>query len=263
MNNEVADYIIAEEGYNIDVQSNRLIHTQDPKIELSIYDMLYTSEGYYFSFDTNEKRILMVNNKEDARLRMPHLCTMVPDKVAKYYNIDSHDLHTKTDYEVLIDKQAFFDRQLGKLPIVDISGNRYVVDYDSGSLKSESTENLSEIKFSDLIPYYDVQLKTAVFPYNIQKKMIQDFDISTLTAIPDDLVLVQLPHHFELDPIGAYRSSKESLKDLQNIMPNKSIITAKIIYWNDTTLPEIIKKNVGTISSETTLENKSGSKKIR
>lgn len=263
MKNITADYMIAGEGYSIDIQNNSLVNIQNPKVELSIYDMLYAPDGYYFNFEANEKRILIINKKEDAKLRMPHLCTMIPDKVASHYNLDSYDLHTKTDYEVLIDKQSILDRQMGKLPIVDIAGSRYVVDFESKSLKLESNTQNSEIKFVDLIPYYDQALRTAVFPYNPEKQKIQDFDWYSLQEIPKDLVLIKIPHHNELDPIGAYRTNHLSVKDSITKIQQKTFIKATTIDWKDTRLPEIIKENNAKISSERVLENRPASKKIR
>ena len=263
MKNITADYIIAGEGYSIDIPNNSLVNIQNPKVELSLYDMLYAPDGYYFNFDANEKRILIINKKEDAKLRMPHLCTMIPDKVASHYGLDSYDLHTKTDYEIMIDKQRVFDRQMGKLPIVEIAGNSYLVDFDSLSLKSASSAHTKEIKFADLTPYYDLQQRSAVFPYNPKTKKIQEFDLFTTTKIPDDIVLVKLPHHFELDPIGAYRSFNTSIKDVLHFMPQKSVTKAQIIEWKDTKLPERIKENKEKLSLERVLENRPASKKIR
>lgn len=263
MKNITADYIIAGEGYSINIQNNSLVNIQKPQVELSIYDMLYAPDGYYFNFDANEKRILIINKKEDAKLRMPHLCTMIPDKVASHYGLDSYDLHTKTDYEIMIDKQPVFDRQMGKLPTVEIAGNSYIVDFESRSLRSVLNDNIDEIKFSDLMSYYDLKLKTAVFPYNPETMKIQDFDSSTITEVPKDIVLVKLPHHLELDPVGAYRSSKTSIKDVLHFMPQKSVTKAQIIEWKDTKLPERIKENKEKLSLERVLENRPASKKIR
>lgn len=254
MKNDNAIFEINNEPFSINIKKNTLDLIEIPFIELSIYDMRYTQEGYKFNYDPTSYSILgqydKFENKKHIQVVMPHLCTLAPNEVAKQYRLQLHEVIGKMDYDIMQDKRGVFDRQMGRLPIIIIEGHDFYVDYKMQRIQPLGNYISSGISFEDLDQNYNEEINRSVFPYNPKTQEIAKIDYDTITSIPKDLVAISIPHFHKLDPFAYARQTGFSLAEILKETPQKSKTIAKTISWEKFGLTDVIEKNKKRLAME-------------
>lgn len=255
-------YEINEKKYFIDVKNYSLNLLENPKIQLSFYDMDYVEDGYQVHFDTYANQILL--NKDELnpyfymQYLIPHLTTLVPNAVAKHYGLPINEVVNKTDYEVMLDKRDFFDYN-DTYPIVNIEGQNFDVSFYSRCLiHQKNRRDGHEITFYDLDQFLNKKLNRFVFPYNQQTQRLEQIDLHKTTEIPNHLVLISIPFYDKLDPIGHAKEMCTSLGKILPKTPLKAVIVAKKIPWDKTYLPELFRKKKELLAKEQNEQTKKG-----
>ena len=265
MKNDNAIFEINNEPFSINIKKNTLDLIEIPFIELSIYDMRYTQEGYKFNYDPTSYSILgqydKFDNKKHIQVVMPHLCTLAPNEVAKQYRLQLHEVIGKTDYEIMRDKRPIFDRQMGKLPIVEIAGHDFYVDFQMKCIRPHNNFLSPGITFKQLDDSFNEELNRSVFPYNPKTLAIEELDYDTLTSIPKHLVAIAIPHFHELDPYGYAGQTGFSLAKLLKETPQNSKTFAKNISWGNFGFTDLIKQNKERLAAENKEIKQSGKRR--
>lgn len=247
MKNDKTIFEINNEPFSIDIKNNTLDLIEIPFIQLSIYDMRYTQEGYKFNYDPSSKTILgqhdKFNRNEHIQIVMPHLSKLVPNEVAKHYGLQLNEVLNKTDYDVMHDKRGLFDRQMGKLAIVEIEGHDFYVDFQMKCIRPSDKIMHPGISFDQLDDNFSEKINRSVFPYNPQTHTLEEIDCDNLTSFPKHLVVISIPHFYEIDPFSYSRDSGFSLSKILKETPQNSKTIAKTISWEKLGLTDLIKQN--------------------
>lgn len=254
MNNENMIYEINNKKYFIDVKNYSFNLLENPKQQLSIYDMWHREYGYQFHFDLSTNKIVLhekdFNPDTCDLLNIPHLSSLVPNAIAKHYGLQTKEVINKTDYEIMLDKRDFFDFKQFQLPLVEIEGQYFVVRVLSNRLSPTNKREGSDINFYDLDSFFNEKLNQFIFPYNPATQRLEKFDLRKTTEIPAHLVLISIPHYDKLDPI---RNAIKRGVSLSQILPKaqlKGKIIAKKIPWEKTDFPELFKENIERLAKD-------------
>lgn len=254
MKNDNTVFEINNEPFSIDIKKNTLDLIEIPFIELSIYDMRYTKEGYKFNYDPTSYSILgqydKFNNQKHIQVVMPHLCNLAPNEVAKQYRLQLHEVIGKTDYDIMQDKRGLFDRQMGKLAIVEIEGQDFYVDFQMKCIRPSDKIMHPGISFDQLDHNFSEKMNRSVFPYNPQTQTLEEIDCDNLTSFPKHLVVISIPHFYELDPFSYSRDSGFPLSKILKETPQKSKTIAETISWEKLGLTDVIEKNKNRLAME-------------
>lgn len=148
--------------------------------------------------------------------------------------------------EVVVDQKAFNDRvNKGKLPTIEICGHTFFVDITMDKLRPKDDFLSKGISFSDIEDYFNDTTGKYLFPYNPQKKELGNIDYETITEIPKDLVVVEIPSELKMDPIGWNRKHGYDLTEGLAELGLQMNFTAKEAKWEDIFVPQKIQENLG------------------
>lgn len=142
-----------------------------------------------------------------------------------------------------IEPGSLLDLRLNKgiLPTLDIAGHTFYVDLRMNKLRPKDDFISKGIDFTEIKDYYDRDRRAFVIPYNPTKREFQQDDVSKMTELPTDIIIVQFPNQYELDIVGWNRKHNNSIAgtDLKQMH-----FEARTLPWVDTNVIEHIKRNV-------------------
>jgi hypothetical protein len=129
----------------------------------------------------------------------------------------------------------------GVLPTLDIAGHTFYVDLQMDKLRPKDDFKSKGINFTEIKDYYDRDRRAYVIPYNPTTHEFQQDDVSAMTELPKDVIIVQFPNQYELDIVGWNKKYDNSFinQDVKQMH-----FEARILPWVDTNLIEHIKRNV-------------------
>lgn len=127
-----------------------------------------------------------------------------------------------------------------KLPVIDLAGNRYVVDLEARALKA--TNNLAHnIDLDSLVLDKEGLNYLCFYHLHTRSTVIIGADI---TSLPPNTVYLRIPDERFLDPIGLARQYGMEDTALLSLYPIRSELKAEVIAIEDSGLPELIRINL-------------------
>ncbi len=246
MKRELPVYNIEGTDFIVDVANLQLREKANPDNVIAVFDMRDVGNGYVFDYSSGEKNIPMLfGDDTDIRtVKIPELVKIDPAGMAEKYGYTVYQVQQKTDFDLMVDQQAFGRRLMGQLPTVDIAGHTFFVDIRMDMLRPKDDFLSNGIVFSQIQHYYDDIREAYVIPYNSAKHEFQELDLRNITAFPKDLIVVSFPHESRLDPVGFNRKCDVDETDGLKETNLKSHFEAKVIDWKETGIEETIKENI-------------------
>lgn len=149
-------------------------------------------------------------------------------------------------YKTLKGKDALEQRLKGRLPIIDIAGHPFFADMRLGLLRPMDNFMTMGIDVQE-IPI-DPKTKLLRFDYHIPT-MTRVHIPPVATELPKDVVRVEVPNMYYLDPVGmAHRNGKEPKYYYADGIPMRMYRKAKIIPLHKTELAIKVKNNAEKLS---------------
>jgi hypothetical protein len=137
-------------------------------------------------------------------------------------------------------KEELLSKRLeGTMPVVDLAGDDFTVAWKDKELMLEHGSG-SKINLADLPLDADAQNYLCFYHLPTKSAVVIPEDI---TKIPDDIVLLKIPHEFFLDPVGAARQYGLEDTFLLKQYPLREKIKAEVIAVEASGLPELVKSN--------------------
>ncbi|GGE19407.1 MULTISPECIES: hypothetical protein [Bacteroidota] len=187
----------------IDVESLSLKERANENNFIPFGYMADVPGGYEFEYGLDSRNIHTIwTDEESVRIKIPELVELDPFGMSQRYQVSMEQLKGKTDFEIMVDQQAFDLRvNKGVLPTIDIAGDLFYVVLDKDRLIPKDDPQSVGIPMPSFIQY-DQVLGENVFAYDPKKREIKELDYLKITEIPKNLIAVRLPYSFSLDPVG-------------------------------------------------------------
>jgi hypothetical protein len=131
-------------------------------------------------------------------------------------------------------------RLAGRLPHIDINGTDFTVDLRLQELR-ETESPWNHIDLTDMETAFDSD--GYLFFYDTKKHNIHELD-GNLTELPENVVLVELPSDYILDPVAAARYVGYSDDKFLNEFPIQENLKAEVTPLEETFLPKMIAENL-------------------
>lgn len=243
MKRELPVYNIEGTDFEVDVVNLQLRQKANPGNVISLSDMRDVGDGYVFEYSPKEKNIPILFTDDVLTVKILELVQLDPAGMAQKYDHPLATIHTKTDFDLMVDQQAFSRRLMGHLPTLDIAGQIFFVDIRMDMLRPKDDFLSSGISFSEIDHYYDDMREEYIIPYNYKTHEFQEVD-HTMTTIPPEVMIVSFPHESRLDPVGVNRSRCMGEKDGLKEVNLKSHFEAKLFSWKESGFIEAIKENI-------------------
>lgn len=233
-------------AFIIDVNKVELRQKDNETNVIPFSNMHDIGNGYIFEYDLQEKNIPFAwSDNEKTTIRVPDLVVLDPVGMAKKYNIPLEEIWSKTDFELMVDQGAFYRRvTMEFLPTIQIEGHPFFVDLQMDTLRPKDNFLSNGIAFSDIEDFFDPKKGTYTIPYNPEKKELGQINYETITKLPKDLVVVEIPSELKMDPIGWNRKHGFDIKKGLKEMGLQMAFKAKPAQWEDIYVPQKIKQNL-------------------
>lgn len=228
----------------IDVDKIELREKSNPTNTISFFDMTDYGDNYEFAYGLQSKNIPNIfSNEPMVLVGLDEMVKLDPVGMAEKYRCKVEDIHLKSDFELMVDQEAYEKRKMGILPTIAIAGYTFFVDIRMGMLRPLNDFASTGIVFKQIGTYYQDDKETYLIPYNPATRSFQEFNYHGITEYTKDVIAIEFPHEKFLDPIG-YNNliglpEKSRLKEL-NL---KSHFVASVIPWKQTPLEDIIQDN--------------------
>ncbi|KEQ30190.1 hypothetical protein N180_06580 [Pedobacter antarcticus 4BY] len=243
----------------IDVESLSLKERANENNFIPFGYMADVPGGYEFEYGLDSRNIHTIwTDEESVRIKIPELVELDPFGMSQRYQVSMEQLKGKTDFEIMVDQQAFDLRvNKGVLPTIDIAGDLFYVVLDKDRLIPKDDPQSVGIPMPSFIQY-DQVLGENVFAYDPKKREIKELDYLKITEIPKNLIAVRLPYSFSLDPVGWNWQNNRDAKTALKTSNLSMHFSSPKIPWEKTDLPDIIKENLEELRQKKVEKIKSG-----
>lgn len=231
--------------FMVDIEKLKLTEKSNENNHLPFGYMSEVSGGYEFDYGLKSRNIHNIwTDEESVRVKIPELVELDPLGMSEKYKVPVEHLKGKTDFEIMVDQQAF-DLRVNKrvLPTIDIAGDVFYVDLDKERLipkDNPASEGIPLPSFAQ----YDQVLGDNIFAYDPKSCEIKKIDYLKGIEIPEGLIAVQLPYSFSIDPVGWNQITNRDVKFGLKTSNLRMQFNAPQIPWEKTDLPDIIKENI-------------------
>lgn len=167
-------------------------------------------KNYYYREEQSPPDLLLNNpsgqlqttNLAIIPVRIPRIGTIDPEGMCRKYGCSLQDIEQKSDFEVMVN-QDFYNKRINGEPVtIDLAGKVYEIDVKNNSLCPQNGvgENIFLHKYHD---YYDEYEQVYHLFYNVSENRVTDVIRDGSMGRMEDRVILEVPHLYILDPIGA------------------------------------------------------------
>jgi hypothetical protein len=228
----------------VDVNQLELREKTNPNNIISIKDMEeLPTEGYRFWYSPNNKSLTTYAEHDAKLIEIPDFVKLDPIGMAKKHNVPKEKIAEMNDFKLMVN-QDVFDKiaNQGIIPTIDIAGQTFYIDLFNDKLLPKDDIWSKGIIFSELKDYYSHKENVFTIPYNQRTHTFQEVSLN-VKEIPEDLIVVQIPHINTLDLIARNKKLDFNKSDLLKKEGVQLHYEAKVISWHQTRFAETIKKN--------------------
>lgn len=198
---ELPIYNILGTDFYIDINSQSLTEINEPTNIILFSDMHDKLTHYEMRYQRGLRNWPegVEPLEESTAIKIPQMTALDPVRMAKRYALTVQDISGKSDFEVMVDINAYNRRMGGELPTIDFDGHRYQVDLSLQRLRSLYGIFYDDIPFSQIGAYYDRENKRYVIPFDPETCSIPKIDYGKMDRLPDGMHIYSFPHESELD----------------------------------------------------------------
>lgn len=244
MERELPIYTIEGTGFLVDVSKQELKEKNNPANTISFLEMEDHGTHYTLRYDPDVKNLPEVFGKSVTEVNVPQMVQLDPEGMAAHHGLSLDEVKRKTDFDIVVNQDLVQLREKGVLPIIEIAGHPFYVDLRMDNLRPKDDFSTIGIQFSE-IDYCLVKDESMYqFPYNTKSRTYEDIDVDAITAIPKNVIIVEIPYKSKLDPIGYSRKYGLDQKGILRAYPPEAEMKARSVPWKETPINEIIARNL-------------------
>lgn len=226
----------------VDVDNSVLLHPGDARSIIFFSDMEDKGDHYLLQFD----RATASGWEEGAEqpgllsVKVPQMVTLDPEGVAQKYSTTIDKL-PKRDADLKCDPILLERRMQGIQPTIDICGHTFFAHLRFGLLQPKDDFNtmgleVHKMQCNDSGTHYQ-----CWYNYKTHSEVKLNRDI---TAIPKNVVPLEIPIDVVLDPYAVLRDSGHAIiPERFDRFPIRYNLKASVLPWEETIVPALIKKN--------------------
>jgi hypothetical protein len=210
----------------IDLEKDELRQYNRPSNTIS-FNTLEIS-GFLFSLELN-----------GSTFKIPQTLFQMPDKLTPLMRTAINLRSRDENWGIYIGDETVARRLSGELPHIEIAGTDFTIDWRLRELR-ETAEPWKKININDLDMTEDYT--SYGFFYDTDKHAVFDFN-ETVTEMPQNVVIAEIPNEYGLDPVAVARESE--LADAALLTQNPLMLkqTSEIKPINGIGLEKFVQEN--------------------
>jgi hypothetical protein len=156
-------------------------------------------------------------------------------------NVDLiNKLSDENEWGFMLAGPALMQRLMGKLPVIDIAGKDYIVDWRLREFRA-ADDPLHSISLRQMVT--DDSGESYLFFYNKATHKVYEVDME-MKALPENVVLIEMPFELRLDPVRVARENGLSDIAMLREYPIQENLRAIEIPLSETGLPKLVELNL-------------------
>lgn len=174
-----------------------------------LLDYSATSKNYHFIKTPETIDKLLEGILDPAKIdplihaKIPRIGVIDPEGMSRKYGCTLQDIEQKSDFEIIINQEAFSKRMTGTPVTIELAGKKFEIDVANNLLKPQDG-NGENIYLNRLHSDYYVEDNEAYHLfYNIREGKVEDPLQDGTRSKTEDRVILEVPNLSILDPIGA------------------------------------------------------------
>ena len=255
MEKELRVIFLDEVGFAVDSANEMLVQLNNLQNKISFNQMKDEGDFFIATFDREQQTI--TNERQNMNSTTEHTRQVVIPRGVLYGDekLDS-DAINKLSYAkgwgLLVADKKLKDRLMGKLPVIDIGGSDFFVDW-----------RLKELRATDN-PFVRIDLNKMEMDasgenygclYDWKAKQVYAFN-PQITSLPENVTGLEIPYELRLDPVGVARQYGMSDVAMLSQYPIQEKLCAKVIPLSKTILPELIRENKQRLTNKMAQKDK-------
>jgi len=209
-------------------------------------EMDYQTNHYYFHYDINRKNLPVSLEAAYETILLPNMTELDLEGMAQKYGLAPAEISGKTDVAIINDPVQIQMRESGRQPVIEIAGHPFYVDIHWGLLRPKDDFSTLGISFNDIDGYLSDDGKNYQITYDPKAHAFKELDYSTITSIPKNVIVVEIPSQQRLDPIGYARKHGLNKNAVLRQNPLRMKMEARTVPWDETPIKEILSNNLKT-----------------
>lgn len=249
MERQLPTYTIEGTEFVVDVVKNELRQEDDPGNRISFDDLQEDGRHYVLRYEP------FIKNLPDEFIRygrylvdviVPQKVYLDPEGMAILYNVPVAQLRGKTDNDLLSNEELLQKRYPDGAPVIYLAGNAYEILVERRLLllteNPAHTIDLSKLAVADDNEHY-------LGYYHTPDKRMVAIDPG-LTSLPLNVVAVNIPVEYRLDPAGFARWKGLEQETVLRDFPQEKELKAKVMPLWDTDLPALVQRNKAQLKQQ-------------
>lgn len=232
--------------FTVDIAKGEFREEAYPRNTISFEMLVREGEGYVLFYDPiakNLPRPERYQHPDIVAIDIPALGTLDLEGMALKYGRKIEEIKGKTDFEIVVDQKVLNERLAGVLPQIDIYGQLFIVDMRLGELRPKDDFSSRGIHLAQMEQYPLIDPQTYRFFYDTKLKEAVSLDTWELMEVPKHHVIVEVPIGEKMDPVRVAKLYNLDLRDFLMKYPPQSVITARIVPWEESGLLQRISDN--------------------
>jgi len=244
MDKEKPILVVGSIPFVMDYSEREIRRITRPECIISFNDL--DNKGDYYTYQLNIKPGLYdridFNDITDLTfdLILPSPIINEPEKLTPEFKSDLNQMSQKEGWGFFLGDANLAIRLTGKLPHIDLNGTDFTVDWRLRQLRETEQPwkqiNLNTLEMSEsgdgYLTFYNTTSHEIYLPGD------------DLLAIPEDVVVLEIPNELKLDPVAVAIDYGLAATDLLNEHPLPQSLAARISPISASGLPEFVANNM-------------------
>ncbi|WP_025144945.1 hypothetical protein [Pedobacter jeongneungensis] len=227
----------------VDVMKEEIRQAYKPNNSIQYSEMYYRGSHYILDFDLDTKNIESDDSDNVKEVKIPSMGDSDPVGMSLKTGKTIEEIKDKTDFELIVNRDALAQRLSGILPVIEIKGHPFYVDLKMDALRPKDDFLSEGIKFPDIAYDSTADGKYYWVSYDPVNHEYRELDLREIIELPNNIVIIEIPMEEYLDPVGYARMGGWDLEEtiMRYGLTQHSI--AREVPWSETSIPEIIEFN--------------------
>jgi len=240
------EYTIEGTVFLVDIMKEEFRQKDNHENVISFGMLVRENGSYRLIYDAEVKNIPGPDRYNSPALKtidVPQLAQLDPEGMAEKCNKPIEQVRGKTDFEVIVDQELLAKRMSGQLPTIELMGHTFYVDVFMGAIRPKDDFSTMGIAFSDMEAVPFIVPEYYRFYYDPAKHSLGKVDVDTVTDLPKNIVVMEIPLENKLDP---FRFAQIYGFDVETTLmrhPIRADMKGRVVPWEETGLPRIIEEN--------------------
>lgn len=236
---------IDNSAYEVDLNNLELIPVVNPEKSIAISDI--KDEGEYYSILLDRALKTPISGMIDTDKSTDDAIHVIIPRVLfeeNFWNDKAQINHLNKlsfarEWNILVPDEMLRQRLAGKLPVIDVGGNDFIIDWRLKELRAKDNPHIRiDLRNMEMDPSGE----NYGCLYDWKNRCVYPFD-PEMTVLPENVTAMEIPYELKLDPVGVARQYGMSDVAMLSQYPIQEHLAVKVIPLKDTELAAIVMKN--------------------